>query len=405
MLSQQTRSSLEAFATQAALAIESARLYAEAAEKARIERDLRVAAEIQQALLPEPDVRAPSSISRRVRAVPDGWRRLLRLPRPGEQRFGFALGDVAGKGPPAALLAAAVQSNFVAQAPVSGEPADTMARHQQRPAAPRHRGALRHDVLRCRRRRRATSSYCNAGQEPPLVFARAAWRWLETGGPVLGLLRRRDLRVRHSARSSRATSWSSAVTASPRRGTRPARNSAVNGCSSDRRRCTASSPSRARAAAAGGEPSPRGARRPTTSRCWCSGIAERLCRGGLQTALAQAGLRPASTKGPLSLSAPGGDLVRSRRRQPGVCTSCQCQLWGHRRPSKLGFSASQFMVGEISPTIASSTARRGRHGRRLQGGRPQAGAARSPSSSCRRPHARSRRRSSGSCARRGRPRR
>ena len=45
--------SLEAFATQAALAIESARLYAESAEKARTDRDLRVAAEIQRALLPD----------------------------------------------------------------------------------------------------------------------------------------------------------------------------------------------------------------------------------------------------------------------------------------------------------------------------------------------------------------
>src|SRR5512144_2930754 len=54
MLSDATRASLEAFATQAALAIESARLYAESAEKARIDRDLRIAAEIQRALLPEP---------------------------------------------------------------------------------------------------------------------------------------------------------------------------------------------------------------------------------------------------------------------------------------------------------------------------------------------------------------
>ena len=37
----------------------------------------------------------------------------------GESEFGFALGDVAGKGPPAALLAAVVQSNFGALAPVS----------------------------------------------------------------------------------------------------------------------------------------------------------------------------------------------------------------------------------------------------------------------------------------------
>ena len=59
MLSPATRGTLEAFATQAALAIESARLYAESAEKARIDRDLRIAAEIQQALLPEPNYDSP----------------------------------------------------------------------------------------------------------------------------------------------------------------------------------------------------------------------------------------------------------------------------------------------------------------------------------------------------------
>jgi sigma-B regulation protein RsbU (phosphoserine phosphatase) len=31
-------------------------------------------------------------------------------------------------------------------------------------------------------------SYCNAGQEPPLVIGRNGVAWLETGGPVLGLL-------------------------------------------------------------------------------------------------------------------------------------------------------------------------------------------------------------------------
>ena len=31
-------------------------------------------------------------------------------------------------------------------------------------------------------------SYCNAGQEPPLVIGKDGIRWLETGGPVLGLL-------------------------------------------------------------------------------------------------------------------------------------------------------------------------------------------------------------------------
>jgi GAF domain-containing protein len=59
LLSRATITSLETFATEAALAIESARLYAESAEKARLDRDLRVAAEIQRALLPEPKFVGP----------------------------------------------------------------------------------------------------------------------------------------------------------------------------------------------------------------------------------------------------------------------------------------------------------------------------------------------------------
>ena len=101
--------------------------------------------------------------------------------------FGFALGDVAGKGPPAALLAAVVQSNFGALAPVTREPAEMMRRLNQallRRAIEARFATMCYGVA-------APSgefSYCNAGQEPPLVIAKNGIRWLETGGPVLGLL-------------------------------------------------------------------------------------------------------------------------------------------------------------------------------------------------------------------------
>ena len=189
LLSHGTLSSLEAFATQAALAIESARLYAEASEKARIERDLRVAADIQRRLLPEPMYDAPlwdlAAISIPCRTVGGDFYDYLELP---DGRFGFGLGDVAGKGPPAALLATALQSNFVAHAPVSDTPAEMMARI--------NRALLRRAI----EARFATMfygalapggelSYCNAGQEPPLVLRRTGQvAWLDTGGPVLGLL-------------------------------------------------------------------------------------------------------------------------------------------------------------------------------------------------------------------------
>src|SRR5262249_11689941 len=112
--SSSTLSALEAFATQAAIAIESARLYAEAEQKARIDRDLPMAAEIQRSLLAPPthagttfDVAAASLP---CRTIGGDFYDYLEL---ADGAFAFALGDVSGKGPPAALLAAAAQSHFV----------------------------------------------------------------------------------------------------------------------------------------------------------------------------------------------------------------------------------------------------------------------------------------------------
>jgi hypothetical protein len=53
LMSSSTRAALETLATEAAVAIENARLYRETMEKARMEQEMRIAAEIQQALLPK----------------------------------------------------------------------------------------------------------------------------------------------------------------------------------------------------------------------------------------------------------------------------------------------------------------------------------------------------------------
>lgn len=188
MLSPATLSSLEAFATQAALAIESARLYSEAAEKTRLERDLLIAAEIQRAMLPgstyEGDVCDLAAASVPCRTVGGDFFDYLDL---SDRGFGFVLGDVAGKGPPAALMAAAVQSNFVALAPISKDPAETMSRVNKallRRAIEARFATMFYGVVSPDGR----LSYCNAGQEPPLVIRRDGIAWLEVGGPVLGLL-------------------------------------------------------------------------------------------------------------------------------------------------------------------------------------------------------------------------
>lgn len=188
MVSKATLSSLEAFATQAALAIDSARLYAESAEKARIEHDLRIAAEIQRALLPEPiyerDTLELAAASVPCRTVGGDFFDYLEL---GAAGFGFALGDVAGKGASAALLAATVQSHFVALAPVCDDPADVMARINRallRRAIEARFATMFYGMVP----EDGTLRYCNAGQEPPAVLRGGAVHWLDEGGPVLGLL-------------------------------------------------------------------------------------------------------------------------------------------------------------------------------------------------------------------------
>src|SRR5262249_5936247 len=185
--SSSTLSALEAFATQAAIAIESARLYAEAEQKARIDRDLRMAAEIQRSLLAPPthagttfDVAAASLP---CRTIGGDFYDYLEL---ADGAFAFALGDVSGKGPPAALLAAAAQSHFVAQATLAGDPAQTIARINtalRRRMIEARFVTMFHGVLTGNGR----LSYCNAGQEPPVVVGADGVAWLEAGGPILGL--------------------------------------------------------------------------------------------------------------------------------------------------------------------------------------------------------------------------
>lgn len=103
-----------------------------AREETREEEELRIAAEIQQALLP-PRVRtgkgyAAAGASIPCRTIGGDFFEYFDLP---DERVGFALGDVAGKGPPAAILAAMVQGIFTTQVDGDDGPAATLSRVNQ----------------------------------------------------------------------------------------------------------------------------------------------------------------------------------------------------------------------------------------------------------------------------------
>jgi sigma-B regulation protein RsbU (phosphoserine phosphatase) len=181
------QSALETLSAEAALAIENARLYREALDKAKFEQELKVAAAIQQSLLPvanrEGAFFSTAGASIACRAVGGDFFDYVDLP---SGQFGFILGDVAGKGSPAALLAAAVLGMFSAEATYQTGAAPLMTR-------------LNHGLFRRSIEARFLTSfygmlgqdgsltYCNAGHNAPLLVSASGIRRLETGGVVLGL--------------------------------------------------------------------------------------------------------------------------------------------------------------------------------------------------------------------------
>jgi serine phosphatase RsbU (regulator of sigma subunit) len=187
LLSNSTRAALETLATEAAVAIENARLYRETMEKARMEQEMRIAAEIQQALLPKAGrsgayFRAAAA-SLPCRSIGGDFYDYVDL---SDGSFGFALGDVAGKGPPAALLSAMMQGIFAAQAAGSDSPSRTIAKVN---LALYRRGIESRFVTLMYGSLLADGRllYCNAGHNPPLVISGNSFRRLECGGPIVGL--------------------------------------------------------------------------------------------------------------------------------------------------------------------------------------------------------------------------
>jgi sigma-B regulation protein RsbU (phosphoserine phosphatase) len=105
------RRTLALFANQAALALENARLHLQALEKERLEREMHLAAEIQRQILPKGTPVVPgfelAGWYRPARKVGGDYYDLFPL---SDGRIGLVLGDVSGKGMPAALMVSTLHS-------------------------------------------------------------------------------------------------------------------------------------------------------------------------------------------------------------------------------------------------------------------------------------------------------
>jgi sigma-B regulation protein RsbU (phosphoserine phosphatase) len=181
------RAALETLSTEAAVAIENTRLYREALERAKFEQELKVAAAIQQSLLPVAnrtgEFFSTAAASVPCRAIGGDFFDYVDL---SSGRFGFIIGDVAGKGSPAALLAAALLGMFSAEAVYHESAAALMKRLN---------GSLLRRAIEARflttfygvLSRDGSLTYSNAGHNAPVLMTRDGVRRLETGGLILGL--------------------------------------------------------------------------------------------------------------------------------------------------------------------------------------------------------------------------
>ncbi len=187
LASSAVRSGLDTLATEAAVAIENARLYREALEKVRMEHELQIAAEIQQALLPPPSWSSTyfEAIGSTVpcRAIGGDFFEYLTL---ADQSAAFVVADVSGKGAPAALLTAVTQGVLVSHASFGGGPALALSRVND-VLIRRAIGSRFVTLFMAALVEDGRLTYCNAGHNPPFLVSGSSVRRLTVGGLICGL--------------------------------------------------------------------------------------------------------------------------------------------------------------------------------------------------------------------------
>ncbi len=180
---------LESIASQAAVAIENARLQEEAVEKDRLERQVQIAAEVQRRMMP---AKPPKAAGLDVAAlyVPcfelgGDFYDFIPL---GDHSVGITVADVVGKGLPASLLMSSVRAAMRAQADNVYDLDEIVSRVNKSMSLDMRSNefiTLWYGVLDYQLKQ---LTYCSAGHEPAiLVRGRTQMRELSVGGMVIGV--------------------------------------------------------------------------------------------------------------------------------------------------------------------------------------------------------------------------
>ena len=180
---------LTVMANIAAIRIQHAHLIELEAAGRVLARELEQAAQIQIGLLPRVTPVFPglelAGYNLQCRTVGGDYFDYLPYER---DKLALAVGDVAGKGMPAALLMASVQAHAQAIAEVGGAPADVVAKLNRAIASRCPDNRFVTFFLGVFDPRESTLSYSNAGHNPPLLLrAGGGVERMQEGGVALGM--------------------------------------------------------------------------------------------------------------------------------------------------------------------------------------------------------------------------
>lgn len=185
---------LQSVAHQTALALDNTRLVeqvaGEVAKRERMTREIEIAREVQFTLLPQTPPSIPGlDLGGHCRpAAGIGGDYYDFIPLEGERAIGLAIGDIAGKGIPAALLMAGLQAALRGQALVGSRDLARLMTNINKlvfESSP----ANRYATFFYGEYRNGVFAYVNAGHNAPVLLRRdGRLERLETGGPVIGLM-------------------------------------------------------------------------------------------------------------------------------------------------------------------------------------------------------------------------
>jgi len=181
---------LSVLSNQAAIALENAQLYQDTLEKQRIEEELGLAREIQKNLLP---THSPSNERFEIvgynlpsKEIGGDYYDFINLM---DGRIGIAIGDISGKGIPAAILMSNLQAALRISAAMAPNTRDVMQQvniHITKTTSPEKYATFFYSVLNTQD---LSLEYTNAGHNFPVLWRRdGTYSLLREGGVIVGLM-------------------------------------------------------------------------------------------------------------------------------------------------------------------------------------------------------------------------